>query len=512
MNVIACDVDPPAVVTTIVFAPAVPIGVTAVIEVALTTTTLVAATPPTVTLLAPVKLVPVIVIAVLPVVGPTSGLTLAIVGAGTTYVNALGNDAVPPAVVTATLCAPAVPAGVTAVIEVALTTKTLVAGTPPTVTLLAPVKFVPVIVKAVPPNVVPKVGAMLAMVGAGTTYVNALGNDAVPPAVVTATLCVPAVPAGVTAVNEVPEPFTTMLVAAAPPTVTEAPLKLVPTTVMAVPPNVVPKVGAMLAIVGAGTTYVNALVKVAVPPAVVTATFCAPAVPAGVAAVNEVPEPFTTTLVAVEPPTVTAAPIKLVPTTVMVVPPKVVPVVGDTLARVGVDDAIYVNAPVLVTGPLIVFTTTSFKPAVPAGVTAIICDSNLLVMLAKEPPTSTLVAPSKLLPVIVIVVAPVVGPVTGLTSEMVGAGTTYVNAPVLVTDPPPGVVTTTSFKPALASEVFAVICVPAPLTTAPTTATPPTVIVELVAPVKFVPTIVIAVPPLVGPVAGLTLVMVGIAA
>ena len=162
--------------------------------------------------------------------------------------------------------------------------------------------------------------------------------------------------------------------------------------------------------------------------------------------------------------------------------------------------------------PLIVFTTTSFKPAVPVGVTAVICDSNLLVMLANEPPTSTLVAPSKLVPVIVIVVAPVVGPVTGLTSEMVGVGTTYVNAPVLVTDPPPGVVTTTSFNPALAREVLAVICVPPALTTALTTATPPTVIVELVAPVKLVPMIVIAVPPLVGPVAGLTLVMVGIAA
>ena len=149
-------------------APAVPVGVTAVIEVALPTTTLVAATPPTVTLLAPVKFVPVIVIAVLPVVGPTSGLTLAMVGAGTTYVNALGNDPVPAAVVTATLCAPAVPAGVTAVMEVALTTTTLVAATPPTVTLLAPVKFVPVMVIAVPPANGPEDGLTLAMVGAAT--------------------------------------------------------------------------------------------------------------------------------------------------------------------------------------------------------------------------------------------------------------------------------------------------------------------------------------------------------
>ncbi len=66
-----------------VCAPAVPAGVTAVIEVASTTTTLVAAMPPTVTLLAPVKLVPVMVIAVPPAIGPEAGLTLVIVGAAT---------------------------------------------------------------------------------------------------------------------------------------------------------------------------------------------------------------------------------------------------------------------------------------------------------------------------------------------------------------------------------------------------------------------------------------------
>ena len=165
--------------------------------------------------------------------------------------NALGKLTVPPAVVTATLCAPAVPAGVTAVMEVALTTTTLVAATPPTVTLLAPVKFVPVIVKAVPPNVVPDVGEMLATVGAGTTYVNALGKVDVPPAVVTATLCAPAVPAGVTAVIDVAL-TTTTLVAATPPTVTLlAPVKFVPVIVKAVPPNVEPDVGEMLAMVGA---------------------------------------------------------------------------------------------------------------------------------------------------------------------------------------------------------------------------------------------------------------------
>ena len=66
-----------------VFAPTVPAGVTAVMEVALTTTTLVAGLPPTVTLLAPVKLVPVMVIAVPPAIDPDDGLTLAMVGAAT---------------------------------------------------------------------------------------------------------------------------------------------------------------------------------------------------------------------------------------------------------------------------------------------------------------------------------------------------------------------------------------------------------------------------------------------
>ena len=80
-------------------------------------------------------------------------------------------DAVPPAVVTATLFAPAVPAGVTAVMVVVEVTLSDVASTPPTVTLvaLAPAtKFVPVIVIDVPPRVEPLVGLTDVIVG-GTT-------------------------------------------------------------------------------------------------------------------------------------------------------------------------------------------------------------------------------------------------------------------------------------------------------------------------------------------------------
>ena len=130
---------------------------TAVMVVDETTTTLVAATPPTVTLVAPVKLVPVIVIGVPPKVEPEVGETEEIV-VGAKYINAFDALAVPFGVVTTTLFAPTVPAGVTTVTLVDETTTTLVAATPPTVTLVAPVKLAPVIVIAVPPAVKPEFG------------------------------------------------------------------------------------------------------------------------------------------------------------------------------------------------------------------------------------------------------------------------------------------------------------------------------------------------------------------
>ena len=110
--------------------------------------------------------VPTIVITVPPAIGPTTGVTLETVGAAT-YVNAPVDVTTPPIVVTATSFAPAVPEGVTAVIEVALTTTTLVAAAPPTVTV-APLKFVPVMVIAVPAANGPEDGLTLAMVGAAT--------------------------------------------------------------------------------------------------------------------------------------------------------------------------------------------------------------------------------------------------------------------------------------------------------------------------------------------------------
>ena len=118
----------------------------AVREVALTTTTLVAAAPPTVTLLAPNKFVPVIVKVVPPAVGPKVGSRLVIVGGeGSTYVNAAVLVATPRSVVTSTSLVPRVPAGVIKAIFVLSDTVKLAALTPPTFTLLVFVKFVPTI-------------------------------------------------------------------------------------------------------------------------------------------------------------------------------------------------------------------------------------------------------------------------------------------------------------------------------------------------------------------------------
>ena len=74
MNPAVLVPETPIVVTTTSFTPAVPAGVTAVKEVELTNTTLVAATPPTFTVAPARKFVPVIVIGVPPTNGPTAGV------------------------------------------------------------------------------------------------------------------------------------------------------------------------------------------------------------------------------------------------------------------------------------------------------------------------------------------------------------------------------------------------------------------------------------------------------
>jgi hypothetical protein len=70
-----------------------------------------------------------------------------------------------PFTVTVTVTAPAVPAGVVAVIDVALTTVTFVAAVLPNVTVAPLAKFVPVIVTDVPPEASPLFGLTLVTVG-----------------------------------------------------------------------------------------------------------------------------------------------------------------------------------------------------------------------------------------------------------------------------------------------------------------------------------------------------------
>jgi hypothetical protein len=73
---------------------------------------------------------------------------------------------VPPGVVTKTLAVPAVPDGVVAVMLVELPTFTAVAAVPPIVTVVAPVKLVPVMVTDCPPASGPDVGLIALTVGA----------------------------------------------------------------------------------------------------------------------------------------------------------------------------------------------------------------------------------------------------------------------------------------------------------------------------------------------------------
>lgn len=118
---------------------------------------LVAETPPNSTSVTLVKPEPVIVtVAPAPA---TVGENMEITGAGTN-VNP-PNVAVPPGVVIETL--PEAPAPTTAEIKVGEITVKLVAGTPPKLTAVAPIKFVPLI-RTVPPKAT-FVGVKLVIVG-----------------------------------------------------------------------------------------------------------------------------------------------------------------------------------------------------------------------------------------------------------------------------------------------------------------------------------------------------------
>lgn len=85
---------------------------------------------------------------------------------GAEYVNPFARLPVCEAgLVTVTVTGPPLPAGVVAVMDVLLTTATLVAAAVPNVTVAPVTKLVPVIVTAVPPAVEPLFGETLVTVG-----------------------------------------------------------------------------------------------------------------------------------------------------------------------------------------------------------------------------------------------------------------------------------------------------------------------------------------------------------
>lgn len=170
-------------------------------------------------------------------------------GVPTTYVNDVGNVAVPPGVVTDTATVPE-PAGSTAVTSVGLTTCTVVADPVPKWTALAVVRFEPSSATFVPPAVEPVVGVSEVMVGVDGMYVNPVGSVATPPWVRTVTVTGPRAWGGVTTVTMEAEVAST--VAEDVPKVTVAPLRLVPVMVAVVPPSTGPELGVIEVIVGTG--------------------------------------------------------------------------------------------------------------------------------------------------------------------------------------------------------------------------------------------------------------------
>ena len=240
---------PPRVVTRTLAGPAVVVvGVLHVRLVALVTLNVLQALPRTATAVAPVKLVPVTVMIVPPASGPELGDTSVTVDGATKVYRVLA-VLVPPGLVTRTLALPAVPAGTVQVMLVALATLKLLHAVPPTVTAVAPVRLVPVMLMLVPPAVGPALGDTPVTVG-GVTKLYRVLAVLVPPGLVTRTLAVPAVLAGVVQVALV-SLVTLWLVHALPPMVTAvAPVKPVPVRVMVLPPVVLPELGEMALTVG----------------------------------------------------------------------------------------------------------------------------------------------------------------------------------------------------------------------------------------------------------------------
>jgi hypothetical protein len=216
---------------------------------------------------------------------------------------------------------------------------------------------------------------------------------------------------------------------------------------------------------------------------------------------------ITTTEVAAAPPKVTVAPdAKFIPFSITDVPPLVRPVLGETLVTVGAGaPKVKPLASVALCRSGLV-TTTDTLPCVCGGVFAVIRVALITTTeVAAAPPMVTVAPDAKFCPVNVTGVLPVVGPLVGATAVRVG-GATNVNPLARVALCPLAFVTTTFTLPCACGGVCAVICV-APTTTTEVAATPPKVTV--VPDPKFCPVSVTGVPPVIGPLAGETVVRTG---
>jgi hypothetical protein len=213
------------------------------------------------------------------------------------------------------------------------------------------------------------------------------------------------------------------LVADDPPNVTLVVLmNPVPVIVTTVPPVVAPELGEIELIVGAGATYVYALLSVPLRPfPFVTTTSTTPDVRAGVVAVIVVVL-TTLILVAVVPPNVTvASPEKPVPAIVTLVPPLVAPDAGATL--VGAGTVTYVYPPTSVTfSAAESVITTSMVPSACAGATAVMRVAVIVTPVAAAPPKLTVVPLTNPVPVKVTVVPPVARPDTGAIESTENVG------------------------------------------------------------------------------------------
>ena len=143
-------------------------------------------------------------------------------------------------------------------------------------------------------------------------------------------------------------------------------------------------------------------------------------VPAGAVAVMEVALMTVKLRADVVPNSTAVAPLKFAPVMITVVPPATSPLDGETPVTAGVAVNVNWSAAVVTLVPSGLLTVTSTVP-VPAGEVAMIVEELTTVnAVAATTPNFTLVVPVKLVPVMVTVVPPDVGPTVGLSAVTVG--------------------------------------------------------------------------------------------